>query len=100
MGIVVPIVLAVRSEQREDRKEKERTKKEEKEQSEQNQNSMTLPSVYISPGITAIAGLQVAQVTRVIIEYHLINDNQKKGYNSKNLKSINLIPNVKTSLDT
>lgn len=96
MGIVVPIALAIRSERREDRKEKEK----EKVRSEQSQNFTTLPSVYISPGITATTGTQVAQVTKVIVEFHLLSDGEKKGYSSKNLKTIKLVPSVKATQDT
>ena len=96
MGIVVPIALAIRSERREDRKEKEK----EKVRSGQSQNFTTLPSVYISPGITATTGTQVAQVTKVIVEFRLLSDGEKKGYSSKNLKTIKLVPSVKATQDT
>lgn len=96
MGIVVPIVLAVRSERREDRKEKEK----ERERSEQGQNVTSFPTVYISPGITATTGAQVAQVTKVIIEFKLLSDGGKKGYSNKNLKTIKLVPSVKATQDT
>lgn len=96
MGIVVPIVLAVRSERREKRKEKEK----EREQSKQDQNIISLPTVYISPGITSITGTQVAQVTKVIIEFNLLSDGGKRGYNSQNLKTIKLVPSVKATQNT
>lgn len=96
MGIVVPIAVAVRSERREARKEKE----DERVRSEQNQNITSLPTVYVTPGITAITGTQVAQATKVIIEFKLLNDGGKRGYRSKNLRTIRLVPSVKTTQDT
>lgn len=95
MGIAVPIALAIRSERREDRKEKEK----EREQSEQSRSFTALPSVYISPGITVAAGTQVAQVTKVIVEFRLLNDGGKKGYSSQNLKTIKLVSSVKATQD-
>lgn len=96
MGIVVPIVVAVRSERREDRKEKER----ERERSERKQSTPSLPSVYISPGITDATGTQVAQVTKVIVEFKILNDSEKKGYNAQNLKTIKVVSSVKMTQDT
>lgn len=95
MGIVVPIALAVRSERRENRKEKEK----EREKSEQSRSPTKLPSVYISPGITVATGTQVTQVTKVIIELHLLNDGEKKGYSPQNLKTIKFVPSVKVTRD-
>lgn len=96
MGIVVPIVLAVRNERREERKEKEK----EREQCERDQSIISLPPVYISPGITSTTGNQVAQVTKVIIEFNLLSDSGKRGYSAKNLKTIKLVPSVKATQNT
>lgn len=98
MGIVVPIALAVRSERREERKEKEKEK--EQEPSERDQSIISLPNVYISPGITSTTGTQVAQVTKVIIEFNLLSDGGKRGYSAKNLKTIKLVPSVKVTQNT
>lgn len=96
LGIVVPIVLAVRSERREERKEKEK----ERERSERGQGVISLPTVYISPGITPATGTQVAQVTKVIIEFNLLSDGGKKGYSAKNIKTIKMVPSVKATQNT
>lgn len=98
LGIVVPIALTIRNERREDRKEKEEKEKKIKE-SEQLKELGVLPSVYITPGVTITNGAQVSQVTKVIIEFKLLYDSQKKGYNAKNLKTIKLVSNVKGTQD-
>lgn len=98
MGIVVPIVLAVRSERCEERKEKEKEK--EQEPSKRDQSIISLPDVYIFPGIASTTGTQVAQVTKVIIEFNLLSDGGKRGYSAKNLKTIKLVPSVKVTQNT
>ena len=75
-------------------------KEKEQEPSERDQSIISLPNVYISPGITSTTGTQVAQVTKVIIEFNLLSDGGKRGYSAKNLKTIKLVPSVKVTQNT
>ena len=83
IGVIVPIVSEVRA--------TKRSKKEDPHPPSTESTNVIIPAIYLSPGITVNAQSEVVSAVKVIVEYNIVIDKRKKGYNQSNVKRIKVI---------
>lgn len=75
IGVIVPIVSEVRA--------TKRSKKEDPHPPSTESTNVIIPAIYLSPGITVNAQSEMVSAVKVIVEYNIVIDKQKKGYSHR-----------------